>query len=559
MKCIKVKKTDLVDKVRDDTFIYCPETKQGFIKKDLSSLELDGEMSFENVTDAIEAMDLEDMENAGLDSISFENGKTESSTKLDKSMLKMVEDLKDENTTEDVKKIIDEKIKKRKFFHHESIITSFESLKEFHKVLTSRFDFGRFSKSSSNSKKSRMSYMRHFNRRLNHSLNVSIGNYFTEEKNNNITIPFKIFSSDTIIEAFCDKQGEKVTVNKNDILFEPSKDFIGHTSIKVITKNKYKKMMKRIHIELIEKENNPTQPTPPSVPETPVIKPKKPTLTVGKIHSFDLNDSDSITIPFTYENFNGRTIEIHTKSLNGKTQNTATNFTFIPERGFIGEATMELIISDDSKKIIEEITINVSKKIIPIIEEVYLASIVEDTNLTFTMKDLLTNINFPLDDAKIDSLKSKKGKITLDKDTYTFKPYKNKEGEVDVKFIVDVNGEKVEGLAKFVIIGVNDAPAIWGALSISVRNSDRPYKFNVTVTDPDKFDKANLVLASADYGKVTYSLDYFSSRRLGANIYNIIYTPPKRDNSKPLRKDIIHLKAEDKLGTFIRKSITVWL
>jgi hypothetical protein len=63
-----VKKTDDISSISNGEFVFCKELNKGFIKRDISSLDT---VTFEGVSQAIEALDLNVLNTLGLDSVQF--------------------------------------------------------------------------------------------------------------------------------------------------------------------------------------------------------------------------------------------------------------------------------------------------------------------------------------------------------------------------------------------------------------------------------------------------------------------------------------------------------
>jgi hypothetical protein len=65
-----VKKDESIEFIINDKFIYCKELKKGFVKKDLSALNID-DYSFENVSNIIEGLDYQTISSLNVDSVTF--------------------------------------------------------------------------------------------------------------------------------------------------------------------------------------------------------------------------------------------------------------------------------------------------------------------------------------------------------------------------------------------------------------------------------------------------------------------------------------------------------
>ncbi len=89
-----VLKTEDISNIIDGKFVFCKELKKGFIKRDISSL---GVVTFEEVATAIEALSLEALEIAGLDSVTFLDGSIGFSTERNLKINKQLNLLSSEN------------------------------------------------------------------------------------------------------------------------------------------------------------------------------------------------------------------------------------------------------------------------------------------------------------------------------------------------------------------------------------------------------------------------------------------------------------------------------
>ena len=76
-----VTKTESIENVINNKFLFCKEMGVGMVKKDLSSLNL-LDFSFENVVNKIKSTDISVLEQNGLDAVLFENGFIVESNKL---------------------------------------------------------------------------------------------------------------------------------------------------------------------------------------------------------------------------------------------------------------------------------------------------------------------------------------------------------------------------------------------------------------------------------------------------------------------------------------------
>lgn len=81
----RVGKTDSLETIVNNTFVFCYDLGKGFIKRDLSLLGLTN-YSFENVINHIETLDVITIDNLGLDSVLFTDGTIKISDKIEKKI-----------------------------------------------------------------------------------------------------------------------------------------------------------------------------------------------------------------------------------------------------------------------------------------------------------------------------------------------------------------------------------------------------------------------------------------------------------------------------------------
>jgi len=71
-----VERTESIEFVINGKFIFCKELSKGFVKTDLTPLNID-DYSFENVVSIIEGLDYNSIETSGVNSVEFGNNYSE--------------------------------------------------------------------------------------------------------------------------------------------------------------------------------------------------------------------------------------------------------------------------------------------------------------------------------------------------------------------------------------------------------------------------------------------------------------------------------------------------
>ena len=121
MKTKLVLKEQSLENVANNTFVFCTELKKGFIKRDLSPLNIT-DYSFQNVVALVEAMDLPTIESNKLNSVLFKNGEEKISKKTELIVEKMISELPNENKTTDfIANFLNNKRQKADYFDDEFV------------------------------------------------------------------------------------------------------------------------------------------------------------------------------------------------------------------------------------------------------------------------------------------------------------------------------------------------------------------------------------------------------------------------------------------------------
>jgi len=101
----------------NETFLFCKETGEGLIKKDLSSLNTN-DYSFRNVFDLLKGMDYDVLVASGLNGVLFENGFIVVSERVEKKLKMELFHVDDESIRTN---IINTKRQIRKYFREEDL------------------------------------------------------------------------------------------------------------------------------------------------------------------------------------------------------------------------------------------------------------------------------------------------------------------------------------------------------------------------------------------------------------------------------------------------------
>lgn len=83
MKTKLVQRTESLEFITNETFVFCNELKKGFIKRDLSVLNTT-DYSFDNISSMIENLSYQNLEDYKLNTVVFVDGEEKYSTKLEK-------------------------------------------------------------------------------------------------------------------------------------------------------------------------------------------------------------------------------------------------------------------------------------------------------------------------------------------------------------------------------------------------------------------------------------------------------------------------------------------
>jgi len=115
MKTKIVQKTESIENITNETFIFCIELKKGFIKRDLTQLGIT-DYSFTNVSSLIEGMTLDQLEQSGLNTIIFVNGEEKISSKMNKIIEQIISELPSSTASTEIETIFSNKRLSRDYF-----------------------------------------------------------------------------------------------------------------------------------------------------------------------------------------------------------------------------------------------------------------------------------------------------------------------------------------------------------------------------------------------------------------------------------------------------------